>query len=138
MSGRCTMPRAKRVCPTPGCPELTEGGRCDDCKARAEQARGTAAQRGYDHEHRERFRRGVLRKDPLCVCTDEHRNAQGQGHGAAGCLVPSAHADHHPRGRDELVRLGLDPNDPQYGRGLCGPCHSWHTSQAQPGGWNAR
>jgi 5-methylcytosine-specific restriction protein A len=127
------MPHAKRVCPTPGCPELTESGRCSRCKTEAEARRGTAARRGYDHKHRTRFRQGVLRRDPLCVCIDQHR-----GHGTAGCLAPSVHADHHPRGRDELERLDLDPNDPQYGRGLCGPCHSWHTTQAQPGGWNAR
>lgn len=132
------MPRALTVCSTKGCPELVPTGRCTECRAAAEAKRGTAAQRGYGGRHRTRFRAGVLARDPLCVCADEHRDQHGRGHGTAGCHVPSAHADHHPRGRDELVRLRLDPDDPAYGRGLCGPCHSWHTSQAQPGGWNAR
>jgi 5-methylcytosine-specific restriction enzyme A len=137
--------RALKACPCigcaghdGGCPELVATRRCDRCSSTADQARGSAARRGYGHQHRTRFRKGVLRKHPLCVCPDEHRNTEGQGHGKAGCLAPSVHADHHPRGRDELIALHLDPDDPQYGRGLCGPCHNWHTSQAQPGGWNAR
>lgn len=130
------MPRALKVCSVRGCPELVPKGRCAGCKAKAEQARGTAAQRGYGRGHRLRFRPGVLARDPLCVCVTEHRGIGG--HGTAGCLTPSRHADHHPRARDELVARGLDPNDPAHGRGLCGPCHSWHTSQAQPGGWAAR
>jgi len=126
------MARAMRVCPTSGCPELTTGGRCDDCRAKAEQRRGSAAKRGYGHKHSTRFRPGVLRKHPLCVCTDRQH-----GHGPQ-CLAPSAHADHWPRDRTELVRLGLDPDDPQYGRGLCQPCHSSETAAHQPGGWHAR
>lgn len=124
------MPRALKVCSSPGCPELVERGRCEQCRAEAEQRRGTAAQRGYGTRHR-RFRAGVLRRDPLCVCDD-----QDHEHGPR-CLVPSTVADHHPRSRRELERLGLDPNDPQYGRGLCKQCHDRHTSRAQPGGWNA-
>jgi 5-methylcytosine-specific restriction protein A len=123
---------ALRVCSKPGCPHLTEGGRCPPCRAEAEQARGTSTQRGYDHAHRTEFRGAVLQAQPLCVCTDT-----AHGHGTP-CGALSHHADHHPRGRDELVRLALNPNDPAYGRGLCQPCHSSHTSQAQPGGWNIR
>lgn len=131
-----TVARALKVCSTKRCPELVPAGRCAACTAAAEQQRGSAARRGYGRRHRDRFRAGVLARDPLCVCVDEHRGPGG--HGRAGCLVPSVHADHHPRDRDELVRLHLDPDDPAHGRGLCQPCHSWHTSQAQPGGWNAR
>lgn len=43
--------RAMRVCPEPGCPELTQGGRCPDCKAKAERRRGTRQQRGYGAPH---------------------------------------------------------------------------------------
>lgn len=39
---------AKRVCPTPGCPVLTGGGRCTKCRSEHEQARGTRQERGYD------------------------------------------------------------------------------------------
>jgi 5-methylcytosine-specific restriction protein A len=47
-------------------------------------------------------------------------------------------ADHWPRDRRELERLGLDPDDPQHGRGLCASCHGKHTAKTQPGGFNAR
>lgn len=124
--------RTLKVCATPGCPELVASGRCTACTVAAEHRRGSARQRGYTRRHDTRFRRGVLRRDPLCVCTE-----QGHGHGPA-CMAPSAHADHHPRDRRELVRRGLDPTDPRHGRGLCASCHARHTAQAQPGGWNAR
>ncbi len=115
--------RARQVCSRPGCPNLTSGGRCDECKAEAEKLRGTAAQRGYGARHRNRFREGVLRRDPVCVLCGKS---------------PSAHADHYPFDRRELVERGLDPDDPKYGRGLCGACHSSETARHQPGGWNAR
>lgn len=119
-----------RVCSTPGCPEYTQHGKCDTHRREAEQQRGSARHRGYDRDHETRFRKPVLQRDPKCVCTAE-------GHGHRGpCGQPSRHADHHPHSRRELQAMGLDPNDPQYGRGLCGPCHSSHTAQHQPGGWN--
>lgn len=43
---------AKRVCPVPGCPALTEGGRCSEHRKAYEMQRGTPAQRGYDARHR--------------------------------------------------------------------------------------
>lgn len=126
------MPRALSVCPTPSCPNLTAGGRCEDCAKAAEVRRGTATERGYGSRHRTRFRRGVLRRDPLCVCTDE-----AHGHGPQ-CLAPSTVADHWPLSRRELVAAGADPDDPANGRGLCASCHNRHTAQAQPGGFAAR
>ena len=45
------MPRALRVCPVAGCPELTPGGRCAGHRQQAEQRRGTRQQRGYGPEH---------------------------------------------------------------------------------------
>ncbi|GIH70325.1 hypothetical protein [Sphaerimonospora thailandensis] len=116
------MARAQTVCTTPGCPNLCAGGRCDGCKAEAEKRRGTASQRGYGSRHRDRFRRAVLRRDPACTLCGAAR---------------SVHADHHPIDRRELVRRGLDPDDPQYGRGLCDPCHRKETARLQPGGWAA-
>ncbi|MGW1057609.1 hypothetical protein [Micromonospora rubida] len=126
------MPRALKTCSTPGCPELVRTGRCPTCQANAEARRGTARQRGYDRQHETRFRAKVLRRNPLCVC-----ETTGHHHGAQ-CLRPSSVADHHPLSRRELVDAGLDPNDPRHGRGLCEGCHNRHTSEAQPGGWNAR
>jgi 5-methylcytosine-specific restriction protein A len=117
------MPRALRVCSTPGCPELTTGGRCDECKRKAEQQRGTAAARGYGKRHRA-WRRAVLRRDTICVRCQR---------------APAAHADHHPHSVRELTAMGIDPyGDPARGRGLCQPCHSSETAEHQPGGWNAR
>lgn len=137
-SARSTMeaavPRALRVCPTPGCPELVASGRCDTCRAEAECRRGSAAQRGYGHRHRVSFRRRVLARDPLCTCTDQALCADRHG---PVCLAAASDADHWPRDKRELRRLGLDEHDPQYGRGLCKGCHGRHTADAQPGGWNA-
>lgn len=119
------MPRALKTCSTIGCPELIPAGqgRCEGCRARADRARGTRTERGYGHSHATRFRAKVLSDHPICVVCR---------------VMPSVHADHYPLGRDELVRRGLNPNNPRYGRGLCAPCHSKHTAQAQPGGWANR
>ena len=126
------MPKSQRwrVCSVPRCPEFTQHAKCAEHRREAEQQRGSARQRGYGREHTTRFRPGVLAKDPTCACTTEDH-----GHGRP-CGQPSRHADHHPRSRRELEAAGLDPNDPQYGRGLCGPCHSSETAHHQPGGWN--
>ncbi|HEY5834997.1 holin [Streptomyces sp.] len=123
--------RGLTICTVPGCPAYTDRGRCDEHRREAEQARGSARQRGYGTQHENRFRPGVLAKHPTCVCTETHH-----GHGEP-CGQPSVHADHHPLSRRELVAQRLDPNDPARGRGLCGPCHAKETAAAQPGGWNA-
>jgi len=86
-----------------------------------DQARGSAGGRGYDHVHRSRFRAGVLARHPVCVLCR---------------AAPSTVADHFPRSRRELVALGLDANDPRYGRGLCARCHNRATAARQPGGWH--
>ncbi|MFG3050338.1 holin [Kitasatospora sp. NPDC048239] len=114
----------------PGCPEITDSGRCPTHRAEAERARGTTTQRGYGQQHRTRFRPGVLARDPACVCTE-----QDHGH-AQPCGQPSRHADHWPLSRRELVDAGHDPDDPAHGRGLCHSCHSRETGRHQPGGWN--
>jgi 5-methylcytosine-specific restriction protein A len=132
MDAGTVMPRALTVCPVSGCAETTTGGRCDQHRRVAEQARGSARSRGYGREHETRFRPGVLKRDPLCVCTE-----QDHGHGPR-CPAQATVADHYPRDRRQLVAAGLDANDPRYGRGLCAPCHDRHTARAQPGGWNQR
>ena len=115
--------RALTVCNIPGCPTLTDGGRCAEHRREAEQRRGNASSRGYGHQHRTRFRAAVLARDPVCTLCRQRS---------------SVHADHHPLSRRELVDAGLDPNDPRHGRGLCPRCHSKETAQHQPGGWNQR
>src|SRR4051812_17614523 len=101
--------KALVVCPTPGCPELTDGGPCASHKRAAEQRRGTAAERGYSGRAWQRARRAVLMRDPICkVC------------GKAFSTV----ADHHPHSRRELVAMGVrNPDAPERMRGLCAPCH---------------
>ncbi|ACU39428.1 hypothetical protein [Actinosynnema mirum] len=125
------MSRALHPCP--GCGTPTKGtGRCTSCRGAAEQRRGSFRQRGYGARHDGRFRLGVLTRDPHCVCAEPDH-----GH-PAPCGQPARHADHHPLDRRALVAQGLDPDDPARGRGLCPSCHSRHTAQHQPGGWNNR
>ena len=112
-----------RVCSVHGCPEISEATRCPRHRRVADSERGTATQRGYNSAGHRRFRDAVLDRDPICV----------------GCSrAQSTVADHYPRSRRELEESGLDPNDPEYGRGLCAPCHNAATAVNQPGGWNDR
>lgn len=115
------MPYRQRTpCTHPTCTALTDGGRCDEHKAQAEQHRGNFRQRGYGNGHK-RFRRAVISRDVICrIC-----------HAALATV-----ADHYPLGRNQLIAKGLDADDPQYGRGLCKPCDSTQTAQRQPGGFN--
>lgn len=114
-----------RVCSVHGCPEIypaNEGSKCREHRNEADRARGTSTERGYSTRGHREFRRAILARDPVCVI----------------CRVAiSTVADHYPRSRKELISLGLDPDDPQYGRGLDKRCHDRETSRNQPGGWNA-
>lgn len=117
------MPRAKRVCSTPGCATLTASGesRCQECRARAEKDRRPSGNPYSSAGHRA-FRAEVLARDVLCVL----------------CEVRLATvADHYPLERRELVLRHMDPNDPEYGRGLCAGCHNSKTARTAPGGWAA-
>ena len=113
-----------RVCGERGCPTSYEGteSRCPEHRRAASRrhSRDTAVYKSAGH--RKRFRPGVLERDTLCVICH---------------VAPATVADHWPKSRKELVALGMDPDDPQYGRGLCAPCHSSETAQHQPGGWHA-
>ena len=116
--------------PCPACRQLTTTkGRCPTCTLTYDQARGTPHQRGYTATHRNTFRHHVLTRDPDCqcpgcpVCTHPNRT----------CVRDSTDADHHPHTRRQLIALGLDPNDQQYGRGLCHRCHSHHTAKQRHG-----
>jgi 5-methylcytosine-specific restriction protein A len=117
------MAKAQRVCSTPGCPELTPGGRCTGCKARAEQERGSASSRGYGSRWARVIRPRFLRRHPLCVL----------------CGAPATDPDHWPIDRRTLVADGCpDPDADERMRALCSACHKRATAEAQPGGWNAR
>ena len=111
-----------RVCSTPGCPTFTDPGhsRCHDHERAADNAR--EGRSIYSSRGHRAFRRAVLRRDPLCVL----------------CGQLATIADHYPTSRRDLEAQGLNPNDPNAGRGLCATCHNRETARHQPGGWNAR
>lgn len=91
--------------------KVYKGGVCRPHYDQADRRRGTSTQRGYDDAHERLFRGPVLRKHPICPCGE-----------------PATRADHYPIDRRDLVKMRLDPNDPQHGRGLCERCHNRHTA----------
>lgn len=116
------MPRARRACPQPGCPNVTSGGRCTIHRRRSEQVRGSSGQRGYGSQW-ERRRADYLRRNPTCRL----------------CAGRATVADHHPVSRRRLVAQRVtDPDAEQRLRPLCASCHGRETAKNQPGGFNAR
>jgi 5-methylcytosine-specific restriction enzyme A len=116
---RVTIQKPPRPCSR--CRQATfRGGLCRPHYLQKEQhrnlRRGSAAQRGYDQDHRELFRAPVLERDLWCVVCDD---------------APATVADHYPLSRKELVAQGLDPNDPEHGRGLCKPCHDSYSGSTK-------
>lgn len=82
--------------------------------------RGTAASRGYDAHHR-RWRKAVLRRDPLCVL-----------HKQRGEIVAATIADH-------IIPIAIAPErrlDLDNGRGLCRDCHAQVTDNFKRTGVN--
>lgn len=120
------MPRALSVCPTVDCHELTPGGRCAGCKAKAERARGTRTQRGYDSRWTKRSK-AYLARHPLCVVR------------RPGCTALATVSDHYPVSRRDLVAQGVsDPDADRRLRPVCAQCHGRETAVYQPGGWHRR
>lgn len=114
-----------RVCSVSGCPTIypsSEGSRCAKHRQESKQAHW-AKTTAYSSKGHRQFRDAVLRRDPICVLCG---------------LKQATVADHYPRTRAELLDLGLNANDPQYGRGLDKQCHDQHTAATSPGGWNNR
>lgn len=112
-----------KVCNLHGCGTLFhgKGGRCPAHATQARRAR--ISNKVYNTAGHHAFRDAVLTRDVVCVIP--------------GCVQWATVADHYPRDRKTLVDLGLNPNNPAYGRGLCHQHHSTETAQHQPGGWNA-
>lgn len=123
-------------CWSPGC-----GNRADCATHRRvasrqdQQERGTAAQRGYDADHR-RWRTRVLERDPWCRDPERRhrldriatrvadhivplREWQRDEVGARGALLAILHA----RGRYDLPFM-LGPWSIENGQGLCLSCHN--------------
>src|SRR6478672_4219530 len=115
------MPRP-RICSQPGCPTIHDGpgSRCATHEVEAKRTHWDKT-KAYNTKGHRRFREQVLRRDPICVLCD---------------VAQSVVADHYPKGRDELLALGLNPNDARYGRGLCTRCDKTQTAARQPGGWH--
>jgi 5-methylcytosine-specific restriction protein A len=110
------MNKPPRPCSVCGRAPVYRSGRCELHYRQSERRRGSSTERGYGARHVGWFRRVVLQRDPICVACGEYA---------------STHADHYPKTRRQLARLGLDPDDPQYGRGLCQSCHNgWTASQS--------
>lgn len=122
------MPRGKAlsVCTTPGCPELTSGGRCAAHQQAARKRRGSMRVKGYDAKW-ERTRKAYLRANPYCECRDCLRLPY--------IMRPTAtEVDHID---------GLGPHGPRgHGwsnlRSMTHAHHARHTARTQPGGWNDR
>ena len=101
---------AKRVCSKPGCPTIHDGaGTCPTCRAQGDRARRPNGNPYASAGHRA-FRRAVLQRDPLCVCTGEC------GHHDTPCLAPSVVADHWPIERGDLLELGFRSRVPALSR----------------------
>ncbi|MGW1278028.1 HNH endonuclease signature motif containing protein [Streptomyces tsukubensis] len=59
--------RAKQVCPTPGCPTLTDSGPCPTCLAKARADRPSPHRNGYDRRWRNASAL-YLQDHPYCEC----------------------------------------------------------------------
>ena len=110
------MRRVPRPCSQCGA-RVMKAGLCARHYKQRDLRRGTPSERGYDKAHRH-FRALVLQA--------------AQNH----CAVPTCDteptvADHYPHTRKELVAMGLDPNDPRYGRALCTYHHNQYTATQQ-------
>jgi 5-methylcytosine-specific restriction protein A len=117
-----------KPCTRCGQPAAAGQSQCErhlaQARARTDQKRGTAAQRGYNRQHDQVFRAGVFALyGDRCVMPSPF----GYGH----CARPATHADHYPKSRRELEAAGDDPNDPRHGRPLCEHHHNSHTGRTQ-------
>ncbi len=120
-----SSPRSRTaVCPVPGCPTLTAGGRCP-AHGKPDR-RPNASQRGYGARW-QKIRSAFLAAHPLCAGVDgeHHPHCDGQA------TVP----DHAPLTRRELVARGVaDPDAWEYLVPLSTACHGWKTVRYD-GGW---
>jgi 5-methylcytosine-specific restriction enzyme A len=110
--------KALAPCSVSGCPTLTRNNRCPDHEREADRKRGTASERGYDHNW-QKIRKSYLERHPFCEV-------------AEGCIAPATDVDH-------IDNMG--PRGDNSDRNLMALCHSHHsrkTSRETPGGWNRR
>lgn len=72
-----------RACLVPGCPVLVKSGRCPEHRRQLEQARGSAAARGYDAEFERAKRSPAYVNATRCATCGEpftHDNPKTAGH----------------------------------------------------------
>lgn len=110
-----------RTCSTPGCPNLTNGGRCDECKSKTgnggwqdDRTRGTRTERGYDNTWL-RLRKRKLIASPLC----EECEKSGR--------LTAAEEVHHKQpfhGKHDPLRLDWENLE-----SLCRACHGTKTAR---------
>ena len=62
------MPRAKKVCAQPGCPQPAGASYCTEHTRARDKARGTKAQRGYGADYQAQRRRWVAKVAQGNVC----------------------------------------------------------------------
>lgn len=106
--------RAKRACATPGCPNLSDRGRCEACRPKGER-RPNSHQRGYDWQWA-KFRKGYLARNPLCIRCDER-----------GRTKPATDVHHK-------IKLSQRP-DLKYDESNLEPlCHECHSALTARGG----
>ena len=111
------MPRALRVCSSPGCASLVPAGKryCPEHTRRSPDDRPSAAQRGYDAEWR-RIRKAHLKQHPLCaMCMAQGIEREGNH---VDHIIPLAHGGTH------------DPSNLQT---LCHAHHSQKTARYDGG-----
>lgn len=115
------MARAPSACTTPGCPNESTGGRCRECRRKADSLRPNSNQRGYTSRWAT-VARQYLAAHPLCECDD--------------CLLltrserPRAAHVHHIDGLGPNGPRGFDPDN---FLALSHPCHSRVTARDHGG-----
>ena len=115
--------RAPRPCSRVGCSGKAQDGHSLCARHLSRQrahsdTKRKATRTDYSARGHRSFRSAVLGEQPWCV----------------RCGGEATVADHYPLRRRELIARGLDPDDPQYGRGLCAPCHNSHTARDEQEG----
>lgn len=115
------------VCTTAGCPELTYGGRCGECVAKAQALRGSKRKRHPYGAAWQHTRKAYLRANPYCEC-DECMQL-------SSLLRPLATEVNHVDGLGPLGPRGHDWSNLQ---AMTKSHHSRITAREQPGGWNDR
>lgn len=111
LTGKQMPFKSKKPCSFPGCPRLTDGGRCEqhNRKERIEYdaSRGNSGERGYDGQW-QKVRAMKLSQDPLC-----------EAHLKQGSVVAATMVHHiKPVETHPELRLVMDNL-----MSLCNPCH---------------